>query len=40
MAISSMYCKSGLWLPSSLSLTTEDITNICDKIRKFYNGQN
>ena len=28
--------KKGLWLPSSISLTNEQVTYICDKIKEFY----
>ena len=36
MAITSLYSKSGLWLPSSLTLSSEDITKVCNKIKEFY----
>ena len=28
--------KKGLWLPSSISLTNEQVTYVCDKIKEFY----
>ena len=31
--------ERGLWLPSSLTLTNEDITTICDRIKEFYGGE-
>ena len=36
MAMASIYSKSGLWLPSSLTLTSEAITTVCNKIKEFY----
>lgn len=34
--ISSIYSDKGLWLPSSMQLTTESIMKICEKINQFY----
>ena len=34
--ISEAYCNMGIWLPSSLSLTNENIDYICGVIRRFY----
>jgi perosamine synthetase len=35
--IASKMSSLGLWLPSSLTLTDNDILFVCDKIRQFYN---
>jgi perosamine synthetase len=34
--VSERYCHNGLWLPSSLFLTDEQIVYICDLIRKYF----
>lgn len=34
--VSQKYCATGLWLPSSIILTNEQICYICDKIKQFY----
>jgi len=34
--ITEMVARKGLWLPSSVKLTDEDIAYICSKINEFY----
>jgi len=36
--VSTAVSQSGLWLPSSLSLTDDDIDNVCEAIISFYQG--
>jgi len=36
LKVSEKYTKKGIWLPSSLNLTTGDICFICDIIKEFY----
>ena len=36
MKVSGKYCAEGLWLPSYLDITEEDITLVCNKIKEFF----
>ena len=36
-SVSQYYCTSGLWLPSSITITDGEIKYICDIIKKYYN---
>ena len=38
-SITQSYCSRGLWLPSSLTLTNEQIALICSKIGQFLSGR-
>lgn len=37
LKVSGEYTKKGLWLPSSIDLTTDQIDYVCNEIKEFYN---
>ena len=36
LPVTEYYSKRGLWLPSSVTITDEEVDFVCEKIREFY----